>query len=463
MGTFSKQHKDAACWVLQAALETPENGRVAVVHDEDTRDLAECFADAARTIGIVPDVLFVPQSEQENYGSNRRQHLSTSIRKQLRHSARLIFLQHWSRTTTFFRFLVLSFFEQEPAHRAASMPGITLELLPLACRGNVEALVQQCRLVADRLLWTRRVTIRTYPGPREAPPLELHLELGNFAPITSSGRIRRSWGNVPSGESFICPNVGTAQGQININGSAPGLALTDGDSLPLAFEGGKARPCERISPTVQRIYNALLFNEAGVEASTNCSCLAELGIGLNPLVTQLTGNPILDEKMAGTVHLGLGSNRQFQGPIACDMHNDFVVCGCDLVFDGEVVIDRGVLTLRERDAFPNWKQVSIKYFRPDDSFVGTGNSLAPGDDVIARREWTSPRSTDSPTALCSTQVGDMETAKFAFHVIDCMEERFQRWTLPLMAKALPNSFPSEALPQVLELLLRFGLIQHSDR
>lgn len=63
-----------------------------------------------------------------------------------------------------------------------------------------------------------------------------------------------------------------------------------------------------------------LFKEFGPENTTVC----ELGLGMNPGVTSLCGCALLDEKMIGTFHLGIGDNTMFGGANEADDHNDII-------------------------------------------------------------------------------------------------------------------------------------------
>ena len=63
-----------------------------------------------------------------------------------------------------------------------------------------------------------------------------------------------------------------------------------------------------------------LLEVYGKENSTVC----ELGIGMNPGVTSLCGCAVLDEKMIGTFHIGIGDNTMFGGENEADFHNDLI-------------------------------------------------------------------------------------------------------------------------------------------
>ena len=55
--------------------------------------------------------------------------------------------------------------------------------------------------------------------------------------------------------------------------------------------------------------------------------VCELGLGMNPNVTDLCGYTVLDEKMAGTFHIAVGANNMVGGENKASDHVDFVGCG----------------------------------------------------------------------------------------------------------------------------------------
>ena len=61
---------------------------------------------------------------------------------------------------------------------------------------------------------------------------------------------------------------------------------------------------------------------AGLPRENRIVC--ELGLGMNPNVTDLCGYTLLDEKMAGTFHIAVGANTMFGGENRATDHGDFV-------------------------------------------------------------------------------------------------------------------------------------------
>ena len=74
------------------------------------------------------------------------------------------------------------------------------------------------------------------------------------------------------------------------------------------------------------------------------SGLGEFGIGTNPEIDQLTltGSPLLDEKVAGTIHVALGAGfPELGGQNVSGLHFDLVL---DLREEGAVLVDGTPLT-----------------------------------------------------------------------------------------------------------------------
>jgi len=204
-------------------------------------------------------------------------------------------------------------------------PGITKALYCAAVPVDFGQLRADCAWLAERL--TRAVSVRvTSPGGTE---------------VTFSTRGRKAFiddgdysrpgtgGNLPAGEAYISPVVGTTEGRIVFDGS---MSTKDGTiflwkPITVEYEAGfitsiaGGTEAETLAETIRAGEDNALQMEAdgrlgagkGAEYRRNARSLGELGIGVNPLAG-ITGNMIVDEKAARTCHFAIGANYDHDGP-----------------------------------------------------------------------------------------------------------------------------------------------------
>jgi aminopeptidase len=180
--------------------------------------------------------------------------------------------------------------------------------------------------VVERLSRAREIRI-------EAEGTDLRLSVADRTWINSDGKR-----NMPSGEVFTGPVEDSAEGTITFG--LPSMARgSEVTGVELRFEAG-----EVVAAHAQRGDEAL---QASLAIDAGARRLGELGIGTNVGVDRPTGSTLLDEKMAGTIHLALGrSYPETRGVNESSLHWDLV---CDLrgggrvSADGETVIEDGAL------------------------------------------------------------------------------------------------------------------------
>ena len=122
-------------------------------------------------------------------------------------------------------------------------------------------------------------------------------------------------GDLPCGEIYIAPNEGKTNGTVFFQR----LFIEDvGEfsKVTLYVEDGKV-----VSSNNEKV-NAF-FQQLSPEDTVVC----ELGLGMNPNVTDLCGYTILDEKMANSFHIAIGANSMFGGSNTSSIHMDFVSTG----------------------------------------------------------------------------------------------------------------------------------------
>jgi aminopeptidase len=165
----------------------------------------------------------------------------------------------------------------------------------------------------------------------EAAGTDLRLRVDGRTWINSDGRR-----NMPSGEVFTGPLEDSANGTIRfeIPSSPRGVDVTD---VELKFCDGEvvAASARRGDPYLQQV----------LRTDARARFLGELGIGTNEGIDRATGSILLDEKIAGTVHLALGrSYPETGGQNSSALHWDLI---CDLrnagrlTADGEPIVENG--------------------------------------------------------------------------------------------------------------------------
>lgn len=179
--------------------------------------------------------------------------------------------------------------------------------------------------------YIRRMT-RAYDIDYERIKMNCELELEHFAGIEkvsvhtgiddvlSLTLAGRTWhvdagdGDLPCGEIYIAPIENKTEGSVFF-----GTFYLDGleySNVSLQVKDGEVVGSS--SPDV-----AMYFAKQPKENRTVC----ELGLGMNPGVTDLCGYTVLDEKMLGTFHIAVGANNMFGGENKASDHIDFVGCG----------------------------------------------------------------------------------------------------------------------------------------
>jgi aminopeptidase len=174
---------------------------------------------------------------------------------------------------------------------------------------------RQAKLI-DRLSSARTIRI-------EADGTDLSLEVTGRTWLNSDGRR-----NMPSGEVFTGPLEHSANGTVRftVPTGPPGVTVT---GVQLTFKDG-----EVVRAHAEQGDDYL---QAALATDDGARRLGELGIGTNTGIDRPTGHILLDEKMAGTVHLALGrSYPESGGENLSALHWDLI---CDLRAGGRLSAD----------------------------------------------------------------------------------------------------------------------------
>jgi hypothetical protein len=308
--------------------------------DETTVPVAAVIAEAAYAQGVPPTLMMVPTSAQRAIPATYQ--LSLISEEAVQRQARAVLTcVNGDHACLPFREQILAM--QNARLRIGHMPGASMQVLQLV-NVDYDQLVADCHDVAFALSRGRRLTLTSYDAGGQAHVLRANLGGWERPAVASDGIIRDgAWGNVPSGEAYIAPIEGRAEGRVVINGSVPDRPLGPGEELVLTFEAGRLVKIDPSDSELARWLDRSEFQDAKAAGDPNWSNLAEVGIGVNPAVESLTGNMLFDEKAAGTAHIALGSNTSMGGATTSIIHCDLVTVAPTVMVDQQTLIDRGKL------------------------------------------------------------------------------------------------------------------------
>jgi leucyl aminopeptidase (aminopeptidase T) len=207
--------------------------------------------------------------------------------------------------------------------RAATMPGVTEDMLARTMSADYAAIKERSKRVADVLTHGSEVRITTEAGTDLTMAIEGRTGLADTGDLTAPG----AFGNLPAGEGFIGPLEGLTNGRVvfdGVVGTRP-IEVVIADGYGVGFSEAGERWRRRVA-----------------DYGRDAFAIAELGIGTNDAAI-LTGNVLEDEKILGTVHIAFGDNHSFGGTIRVPSHQDFVVLSPTVTVDDVQILDRGHL------------------------------------------------------------------------------------------------------------------------
>ncbi|MFB5268744.1 aminopeptidase [Paenibacillus enshidis] len=311
---MNQQLVDISKNVLQSCLGLKAEETFLVVADDVKKELAEALYEAGKQLGA--EAMLVVMKERLKSGEEPPLAIATAMVQ----SNVVVCVTKHSLTHTLAR-------KQAAAAgaRLATMPGITEDMF---LEGAISADYNQVKALTEKV--TAMLT------PAEAVRIEkggytLTFSIAGREGVPSTGMYLNPGesGNLPSGEAYIAPLEGTAEGQILIDGSMAGIGKL---SSPLLLTIEQGRIVKADGPDGPRLLEILGDGDGRM--------LAEFGIGTNDKA-RITGVVLEDEKVYGTIHVAFGSNNTFGGTISAGVHLDGVVGQPDVYLDEKLIMKSG--------------------------------------------------------------------------------------------------------------------------
>jgi aminopeptidase len=348
----SRTEREGARKLVTRCLSLRKGEVLAVFGDETSAAVVETISSEAQQLGITVVTRLIPVAEQIHLSSEEQIGIQFEDRELVSGARAVLTCLAAEPMATAFRAQLVKI-ATDHGRRVGHMPGATLELLRTALNIDYDQANAVCADLALPLLKGNAAALRTYQYDKRGHLREeclLECGLGGFErpPITSTGEVPLgTWGNLPGGETFIAPIEETANGEFLLTGSFRGHVLEKGEAIRLEFQKGQL--CNVRGPrALVDGFLKLIYAQKGQD-DESINALAELGVGINPQLSRLTGISLLDEKCLGTAHIAIGHNAGYGGVLTSKIHEDFVTLSPSLLIDDLPVLDHGKLVVDRRD------------------------------------------------------------------------------------------------------------------
>jgi leucyl aminopeptidase (aminopeptidase T) len=300
--------------VLVKCLGLKESELFLVVTDDVKKELGESLFEAGKLLGA--ESMLMVMKERKKSGEEP----PASVTAAMIEADVVVCLTEHSLTHTQARKKAAA-----AGTRLATMPGITEDMF---LEGAISADYTQVKFLTDVVteILTEGKEVRIEKG---GYTLTFSIDGRDGIPSTGMYLNAGESGNLPSGEAYVAPMEGTANGQILIDGSIAGIGRLETPVL-LKIENGRIVAAE--GEAGARLLEILGDGDGRL--------LGEFGIGTNDKA-RITGVVLEDEKVYGTIHVAFGSNNTFGGTISAGVHIDGVVTIPDVYIDHECLMENG--------------------------------------------------------------------------------------------------------------------------
>ncbi len=237
--------------------------------------------------------------------------------------------------------------------RAFWSPTVTTEMFTRTVPIDYSILQKTAAKIAGEIRGASEINVKTSLGT------DFTFGIKGRKPLIDDGNFKTpgKGGNLPCGEIYISPALGTAKGTIVFDGSIT-LEKTLIIKEPFKVDvkegfvteivgGNEAKKLEvHIEKAEKEPFNMVkkgeLAKEKAEDYAKNARNIGEFGIGVNPKA-KIVGKVLEDEKVLGTVHFAVGSNYD-QDALAL-IHSDGIVTNPTVTVDGKALMKKGKLLI----------------------------------------------------------------------------------------------------------------------
>ncbi len=216
--------------------------------------------------------------------------------------------------------------------RVATMPGISKSTMIRCLAADANKVVELTNSVKNAIENAKVIRVIAKNGT----DIEMNIEGRKILPSTGVLRNKGESGNLPSGEVYMAPVEGSANGVIVFDGSMAGIGILK-NPIKVVVKNGYA---EKVIGKSEAKKFQKMLDKVGKDARA----IAEFGIGTN-YKAKIIGQILEDEKVLGTIHIAFGNNVSMGGKINVPIHLDGLVKKPTVLIDDVVIMESGDLLI----------------------------------------------------------------------------------------------------------------------
>jgi len=305
---------NAAKTVIRDCMMVKDDEKLLILTDAGKRELAKVFADAGRELGL--NTVLVEGPVQ--MGGE----MPALCEAALNEADVALLITSGSFTHTKGRAAA-----SERGCRIASMPTITEEIVNKTLNADFNEVERISLILTEKLTKCSKIHVTTKLG------MDLTLYCGGRTSLADTGKLgyKGAFGNMPAGEAMIAPIETKGDGVIIVDGVVVGMGILKAP-LTITLKDGRIIKVEGAQ--------AAEFEKFIGEFDDTAKHVCEFGIGTNANC-HIMGNPLVDEKIFGTIHIACGNNLFMGGQQGGNMHYDMIINEPTVFLDEECVIKDG--------------------------------------------------------------------------------------------------------------------------
>ncbi|RKY86387.1 aminopeptidase [candidate division KSB1 bacterium] len=213
--------------------------------------------------------------------------------------------------------------------RIATLPGITEDTLVRTLDADYNRIAELSIKLAKILTEAKIIRVTTEKGTDITMPVEGREGHEDTGLVHKPG----DFANLPAGEAYIAPLEEKSNGVFVVDGAMAGLGVLKETFIKIKVVDGYATEISG-GPEAEKLIETIEpFGKPGRN-------IAEFGIGTN-YKAQITGSPLEDEKIIGTIHIALGDNVSMGGTVNVPSHLDGIIRKPTVEIDGKIIMKNG--------------------------------------------------------------------------------------------------------------------------